>query len=260
MRLYEKRGKLITQIGSLPFSDIDRAVDYSLRHEIPFLPELTARGDAMMRYIRTPGTLSCLEAFKRRRYETVKVQCIGPATLRASGYEEDDAVSRVYRHVEAILDGLVAEETLLFLDEPALGAVGFDYVRLWEPLFASFPVVPGVHVCGNMQWDELLASPVEIISFDASRYDVTKYYDADRSRRLAWGIERPEDVRAFQPGDLITLPCGMPHGAYSEEDAERRLGMLRDAAADLRAKDQPRTSVRSVPSESARAGGRDGEG
>ncbi|MCK5245706.1 hypothetical protein KAR02_02335, partial [Candidatus Bipolaricaulota bacterium] len=112
---------MTTQIGSLPFSEVDQAVAYSLEHDIPFLPELTARGDAMMVYVKDPGKLSCLAAFKRNRFETVKVQCVGPATLLQSGYEEDDAISRIYRHIEAILDGLAAEEMILFLDEPALG-------------------------------------------------------------------------------------------------------------------------------------------
>ena len=231
---YRSSGKAITQIGSLPFEDVDRAVAYSLKHEIPFLPELTARGDAMLRYIESPGRLSCLEAFTRNRFDTVKVQCVGPATLLASGYEEDDAISRVYRHVEAILDRLRAAEIILFFDEPGLGYVGFDYERLWGPLFESFSVIRGVHVCGNMQWDRLLTADIDIVSFDASRYDITKYYEDRGETAVAWGIESSEDLADFRCGDLITLPCGMPHNVYSEEDAERRWEILRTVAARVR--------------------------
>ncbi len=235
MHRYEEQGKRITQIGSLPFTDVERAIAYSLQHEIPFLPELTALGDAMMRYITDPGMLSCLAAFKRNRFDVVKVQCIGPATLRQSGYEEDDAISRVYAHVEAILDGLVAEETILFLDEPALGYVGFDFGRLWAPLFDSFQVARGVHVCGNMQWDQLFEADIDIVSFDASKYDITKYYESRNGKHIAWGIERLEQVVDYRPGDLITLPCGMPDRAYSEAQADERFGILQDAASAIRA-------------------------
>jgi len=47
----EKSPLIITQIGSLPFTDVDAAVNYSLQHDIPFLPELTAMGDWMTEYI-----------------------------------------------------------------------------------------------------------------------------------------------------------------------------------------------------------------
>jgi len=234
MRRYEQIGALTTQIGSLPFTRVDEAVDYSLQHDIPFLPELTACGDAMMRYIKDPGELSCLEAFKQRAFDIVKVQCIGPATVIQSGFEEDDAIARIYAHIEAILDGLRAEEIILFLDEPALGYVGFDYQRLWAPLFESFTVVRGVHVCGNMQWDHLFGADIDIISFDASKYDITKYYEERNDKRIAWGIETAADAADVREGDLITLPCGMPHTGYTPEQAVALGEMLRNAATTVR--------------------------
>jgi hypothetical protein len=233
MHRYGKQGRLFTQIGSVPFTDVDRAVAYSMDHDIPFLPELTALGDAMLRYIEKPGSLSCLIAFKRHQFDVAKVQCVGPATLLQNGYSEDDAISRIYAHIEAILDGLDVNETILFLDEPALGYAGFDYQRLWTPLFESFPVVRGVHVCGNMQWDQLFNADIDIISFDASRYDITKYYTSRNGKKIAWGIEKIEDVADYRSGDLITLPCGMPHRAYTEEQANERLGLLRDVASKV---------------------------
>jgi len=226
--------RIVTQIGSLPFTDVDEAVNHSLRHDIPFLPELTALGDAMTEYIKSPGTLSCLSAFKKHRFDVVKVQCIGPATLIQSRFDEDDAVARVYAHVDALLDGLEARETILFLDEPALGYVGFDFVRLWEPIFESFPVVRGIHTCGNMQWDQLFAAPIDIISFDASKYDITPYYEDRNGKRIAWGISEAAQVRDYQPGDLVTGPCGLPHLTHTPEDAHARLSALESCADSLR--------------------------
>ena len=234
MHRYQEQNRIVTQIGSLPFTDVNAAIEYSLGHDIPFLPELTSLGDAMLEYVKTPGKLACLEAFKKHQFGTVKVQCIGPATLIQSKYEEDDAVMRVYRHVEAILDGLHAEEIILFLDEPALGYVGFDYLRLWEPIFESFPVIRGVHTCGNMQWDQMFAAPIDIISFDASKFDIAKYYDDRGKKRIAWGITQTSDVADFQPGDLITGPCGLPHLTHTESDAHNRLSQLQQTAENLR--------------------------
>ena len=46
--------KIVTQVGSLPYDDVDKAVEYSLLHDIPFLPELPKLGDAMLDYIEKP--------------------------------------------------------------------------------------------------------------------------------------------------------------------------------------------------------------
>ncbi len=227
--------EIVTQVGSLPYDDVDEAVKYSLRHDIPFLPELPKLGDAMLDYIKNPGNLSCLETFKRKveGRETVKVQCVGPATVILGGYDQDEAFSRVYQHIDSIMNGLDADNVILFLDEPALGQVGFDYQQLWTPLFQSFNVTPGVHVCGNMNWDDLFSSEVEIISFDASKYDITRYPGYRNGKRIAWGVETIEDVKDFQKGDLLTLPCGMGPKFYSTHDCEVSLSNLLKISNDL---------------------------
>ena len=227
---------IVTQIGSLPYDDVEMAVEFSLRHDIPFLPELPKLGDAMMDYIKNPGNMSCLETFKKKvkGRPAVKVQCIGPATLILAGYSEDEAISRTCQHIGAVLDGLEAGTIILFLDEPALGQAGFNYHRLWAPLFESFNVTPGVHVCGNMNWDDLFNSQVEIISFDASQYDVTIYPAYRNGKRIAWGIQNRDDVRDFQKGDLLTLPCGMGPKLYSTDDCEVCLRKLLKVASEVR--------------------------
>jgi hypothetical protein len=230
-----QKSKIVTQIGSLPYDDVNQAVEYSLGHDIPFLPELPKLGDAMLEYAKQPGQLSCLRRFQERveGLDTVKVQCIGPATLILSGYSEDEAIARTYQHIAAILDGLQVGHVILFLDEPALGQVGFDYQRLWSALFGSFPVTPGVHVCGNMNWDDLFHSDIEIISFDASEYDITKYPAYRHGKRIAWGVQSRENVRDFQEGDLLTLPCGMGPKFHTPADCDASLKRLLEISGKL---------------------------
>lgn len=222
--------KIITQIGSLPLEDVGEAVAYSLRHDIPFLPELPKKGDAMLEYIKKPGKLSCLDEFKKHKFDTVKVQCVGPVTLILSGYKEDAALERACEHISAILNGLEAKKTILFLDEPALGHSGIDYRELWEALFSSFDVIRGVHTCGNMDWDKLFDSDIEIISFDASKYDITKYSKYRGGKKISWGVEKIENIKDFRGGDLITLPCGMGSPAFRAEDCEKNLKKLQNIA------------------------------
>ena len=187
----------------------------------------------MLDYIKNPGRLSCLDEFKKYKFRTVKIQCVGPATLILSGYNENEAVKRAYEHISGIIDGLRAREIILFLDEPALGQVGLAYKELWEPLFGSFDVVPGVHICGNMDWGQLFESEIEIVSHDASQYNITNYPKYRNSKRIAWGAERREDVKDFQKGDLLTLPCGMSPVKYKVEDCEKNLEKLVDISKEV---------------------------
>ncbi|MFC1632098.1 hypothetical protein ACFL1I_06365 [Candidatus Omnitrophota bacterium] len=227
--MMEKR-KMITQIGSLPLEDVGQAVAYSLKHDIPFLPELPKRGDSMLEYAKQPGRLSCLEEFKKHKFETVKIQCIGPATLMLSGYKQDDVIQRICEHITAMTDGLQAEEIILFLDEPALGHSGVNFRELWEALFASFSVVPGVHTCGNMDWDLMFDSCLQMVSFDATKFDLTGYSKYRSGKKIAWGVETADDVKDFQAGDLITLPCGIGTPLYKSEDCEPKLENLKSIA------------------------------
>lgn len=217
----------------MPFEDVSEAVAYSLKHDIPFLPELPKMGDAMLEYVKSPGKLSCLAEFKKHKFKTVKIQCVGPTTLMLGGYSEDEAIQRPLLHITAILDGLEAEEIILFLDEPALGQVGFDYKKMWDALFASFNVISGVHTCGNMNWDDIFDSNIQIISFDASQFDITKYAKYRSGKRIAWGVQDAKDVKDFKVGDLVTLPCGMGTPLFKPEDCKKNLDKLNKITEEI---------------------------
>ncbi|HII15409.1 MAG TPA: hypothetical protein HA362_03780 [Nanoarchaeota archaeon] len=249
---------ITTQIGSLPYCSAGKAVEYSLRHGIPFLPELPGLGDSMLSYIQNPGKLSCLSEFKKHTYGTVKVQCIGPATLLGAEFEdkeknikwqysEEEVKLQICTHLDAIFDGLNAKEIILFLDEPALGQSGVNYESIWNEIFFYFNAgkgiqfLRGIHVCNITDFDRLFMAGIDIISFDASLYDITlydKYHDfRQKGGRIAWGISKPEDIRDFKAGDLITMPCGLggmnreTGKPYTEDECESALEMLVKAAA-----------------------------
>jgi len=150
-----------------------------------------------------------------------------------SGYKQEETIQRAYEHITAIMDGLEAKEVILFLDEPALGHSGAEYRQVWEALFSSFNVVSGVHTCGNMDWDILFGSSLNIISFDASKYDLTRYAKYRSGKKISWGVEKAEDVKDFQQGDLLTLPCGMGTPLYKVEDCETNLQKLKKIAKEL---------------------------
>ncbi|MBU2590229.1 MAG: hypothetical protein KKA65_03990 [Nanoarchaeota archaeon] len=215
---------MITQIGSLPYKNIEKAIQYSLKHDIPFLPELPKLKDSMFEYIKNPGSLSCLEEFKKHEFNKVKIQCVGPVTLMLGNYDENKAIESCYNHIYSIMDGLKAKEIILFLDEPTLGHAGFNFKQYWDAIFSSFNVTRGIHVCNSMDWDKLFYSDIDIISFDASEYDLTTFPKYRNNKKIAWGIKSLEDVKEFQEGDLITPPCGL--FSSTEQECEDVLKLL----------------------------------
>lgn len=255
---------VVTQIGSLPYDNIEKAIEYSMKHDIPFLPELPKLGDAMMEYIKNPGSLSCLEEFAKRRFKRVKIQCVGPATLIQAGHEESE-LWRPEAHIHKLFEKINAEEVILFLDEPFLGHASTNFSEWWQRLFEicdretikeiykkDMKVIKGVHTCYAMNWTTLFYNrDLDIISFDASKFGaafISQGYEEFRARggRIAWGIRKLEDIplldgsTAFRKGDLITAPCGLggmnldAGKNYTEEDCENYLNMMRDVRDKLK--------------------------
>jgi hypothetical protein len=251
--LYVQNGKRVTQVGSLPYQDVDAAIEYSLRHPIPFLPELPRRGDDIFNYIENPVKLSCLEGFKKNKFDTVKLQLVCPITLtKMHDYSKNVALGGVYEHAGSILDGMHAKEIIVFLDEPyAAQATGcekllrdtLDVLEVVREELKLPKIIYGIHCCdfAPMLWSYLFSNDIgiDIINFNASEYDITPYYKS-RNKNIAWGIKREGNVKDWQTGDLLTLPCGMggknieEGRPYTEDDCDKKLDLLLQVSRNLK--------------------------
>ncbi len=170
----------------------------------------------------------------------------------------------------------ISKNTIIFVDEPymsAFGSVGFllskeKIVSLLEEVFAGIRGLTGVHCCGNTDWSIILATSVDILSFDTYNYARSlSLYPAetkrflDRGGTIAWGIvpneaeplakesavslqDRLEEAMApFTRQDirfkqllsqaLLTPSCGLASIA-SEELAERVLELLAELSIRIR--------------------------
>jgi len=166
---------------------------------------------------------------------------------------------------------------ITFVDEPSLALIGASVVALnrdevirdLEEVYSSIHGLKGTHCCGNTDWSLLMATSVDIISFDALNYaenlalfadDVKQFLN--RGGALAWGIvptveeeiasatadglvarlESAMDLLVKKGIDrdllyeraLITPACGL--GTVSMQAAERAFALTREVSEKVRSR------------------------
>jgi len=117
-------------------------------------------------------------------------------------------------------------ETMLWVDEPYLSAVGSAHVsvspervtRLLEETLSGFSGLKGIHCCGNTDWSLVLALPIDVLSFDAYNYwDRLGLYGEEvkgflaRGGAIAWGIV-PNDEALLAREDVSGLKDRLEEG------------------------------------------------
>jgi methionine synthase II (cobalamin-independent) len=170
----------------------------------------------------------------------------------------------------------IAEHTILSVDEPYMSSFGSAYISLGrEQAIALIEQVLGgiqglkmIHCCGNTDWSLLLATSMDILSFDAHSYAVNlALYPEEiaaflaRGGMLAWGIT-PKTPDAYREtvdslmerllsamdllvrkgihlddilqASLVTPSCGL--GPLSEDLAEHVLDLTARVSRAMRAR------------------------
>jgi methionine synthase II (cobalamin-independent) len=219
----------------------------------------------------------------------VKGQLTGPVTWGLTVTDQDrrpilydetlaDAIAK-HLHLKAAWQESVlsprAPDTIIFVDEPYMSSVGSAFVSvsrdqvigLLSEVFAGINGLKGVHCCGNTDWSMLLATPLDILNFDAYNYGYTiSLYPEEvksfleRGGVIAWGIVPREEgdlkgevvkgiIDRLEAGMsalerkgaspeklkrqcLLTPACGLEPA--SEEAAEWALELLADVSKEYR--------------------------
>jgi hypothetical protein len=157
--------------------------------------------------------------------------------------------------------------TIMFIDEPSLSLLGTPFASVsWDDatrwineVLSGLKSWKAIHCCGNTDWQRVLATDIDILSFDAYNYAYTiaLYPKAvaaflDKGGSLAWGIvpnnedgmkdetigslvdkldasfdmlaEKGIDKEALMKSSLITPECGL--GGVDEPMSARILDTL----------------------------------
>ncbi len=148
----------ITGIGSLPFDNIKEAINYSLKHDIPFIPQLPLLEGNMIDQIKKSHYLSIKEW--DRENECYKIQLVGPHSSKVPPQEIID--------YSLMLKEKLHQSPILFIDEPFLPNLDATDLDFYNELAKEFKL--GIHCCGDTNWNELLKLPISYISFDSNRH------------------------------------------------------------------------------------------
>ncbi len=188
----------------------------------------------------------------KKSFTALKGQITGPITFGTAVKDENDrdifynpqlkdaAIKKLAMNArwQAIQFSKRGALPIIFLDEPALAGFGTSaYITITEQdvtqsiqeiidQIHSENGLAGVHVCANTQWDILLDSEIDVLSFDAFSFfdkfmlypDMIKQY-LEKEKILAWGIvpTHKAEVIAAQTGTSLTA---MLHSQMDELSAK----------------------------------------
>jgi hypothetical protein len=191
----------------------------------------------------------------------LKGQITGPFTMLTGVHDKDDRLGYYNPAIhDIVVKGLAMKAAwqglflkkqsrlpvLIFIDEPALAGLGSSAfisiaagdiradINEVSAAIHSVGALAGVHVCANTEWDLLLGSDIDILSFDAYGYfdrlvllKEQLHAYLDQGKILAWGIVPTSSHEAIEKESCETLV------SLWEEQAAQLVRPGRDLAAIL---------------------------
>lgn len=215
----------ITGIGSLPYQDFHEALQYSLKHDLPFFPQILSIHGNMIEQVKNMNFqfledfLNHLRKLKITRY---KIQIAGPNTTSLS-----------MSHYETIIEDFLKEsqdlEILLCFDEPT-----FVNSKIIDSLVKKYQTIDfAIHCCNRI--DSNLAkimneSEVRYISYDAIlNKDILKLFP---NKEIILGCVSPLDDQFISIDKLevsmISATCGLAHSPRDPATILQDLKKLRN--------------------------------
>lgn len=168
-------------IGSLPHTEVDKAIDYSFSFSIPTIPSLANvdHNELMVEQAkRNSFFFVSQDKFFERLKTSYKWQACGPLTLKHSWKELDlTAYSTKLIAAQERYNGLSSDDSIFFLDEPILGYredevhVFKDFLEVLKKSSAFENTFFGVHICSKVSFHVLEDLEVDLISIDPALYD-----------------------------------------------------------------------------------------
>ena len=203
-------------IGSLPHHSIKDATDYSLKHTMPFLPQMTSHRERMISQVLTSKDLRekyiALEIFTEKIIEKkivdFKIQIAGPQTCKVDKKIILNEINQFLNYFEKH-----KLHPIVFIDEPVFNQNSEQLKNKFDEL-KNLNVVCGFHSCANFEWKLTEQLNSDYLSFDLGIISPPAKFQ----QILVTGIP-PFSNKQFQvSGEWISSSCGL--AMFTEDECE----------------------------------------
>ncbi len=269
------------------FGDIEKVLQKYLDNDLEFFSVGKEHAEGLYKFLDMKKSLSANPDLK-----FLKGQITGPVSFGLTVKDASGKSIMYLKEFEELIPkflGMKArwqvrklkeinEKVIIFIDEPYLTSIGSSYVSINKDkalrainevvsLIKQEGAVSGLHCCGNTEWDFLLKSDIDILSFDAYNYmkefllyaeDIKNFLNQGKS--IAWGIvptnqealkkedakslvnkmiegldklkEKGIDAKLLCASSIITPSCGC--GTLTVEDCEKVFDILDSVSKELK--------------------------
>jgi hypothetical protein len=150
-----------TGIGSVFHSNIEDGFEFSLKHDIPFLPQFYKLEGSMIDIANTvsyPYLDKFIDILESKKKEVIKLQLVGPNSSKLS-------LTKLKKNIDYLSSRTTNFKTILFIGEPIL-SFNSNLEAIISHAKVKFSQV-GLHSCSaEINYEEVNKLPIDIFSYD----------------------------------------------------------------------------------------------
>jgi hypothetical protein len=216
--------KKVTGIGSLPHKSPLAAVTYSMKHDLPFLPQLTSLGEHMIKQALESDAIVenhlALSIFKEQLIENkvleFKIQIAGPTTCHASS-------NQILKTIDSLLNYFHKQHQLIpivFIDEPSFNPDSIELKKILEELKIK-KIKSGIHTCAQINMLDLEKLPTEMVALDL---ELNSYKNINKELIAGINPFKVGNVQKNALHNFVSYTCGLARFTEIEcEEVFRKL-------------------------------------
>jgi hypothetical protein len=226
------KGKIqTTGIGSLPHLKKTDAIEFSFKHDIPFLPQLTSLGENMIEQALSPldprQSHLALDSFLEKAHTlnstSLKIQIAGPNTCQTS---ENPILKTIFKFVKILDENKL--KPIIFIDEPCTMSDSVALQNIFDEINnAGFQ--SGLHSCNHFSLSTIKKFKINFLSYDSNIMNIK---NSEFLKTHIVGVDpilnRPDEINqvlaSYHDDIILSYSCGL--AKYTEDQCEQILNGL----------------------------------